>query len=56
MDLVAALAKAGFASVEKSQIRIPDGLIKATGEYPVRIALHADVVVDVTVVVLGEMV
>jgi len=56
MDLVAALAKEGFTSIEKSHIRLPDGSIKATGEYPVRILLHTDVAVDVTVVVRGEMV
>lgn len=56
MDVVAALAKEGFTSIEKSHIRLPDGSIKATGEYPVRILLHTDVVVDVTVVVRGEMV
>jgi len=55
MDIAAALAKAGFESIEKSQVRLPDGALKAVGEYPVQVALHADVVVDITVVVQGEM-
>jgi large subunit ribosomal protein L9 len=56
MDIAAALHKAGFTAVEKSQIRLPDGSFKAVGEYPVQVALHADVVSDITVVVKGEMV
>jgi large subunit ribosomal protein L9 len=56
MDIAAALHKAGFTAVEKSQIRLPDGSFKAVGEYPVQVALHADVVSDITVVVQGEMV
>jgi len=56
MDLAAALARDGFDSVQKTQIRLPDGAFKAIGEYPVQIALHADVVADITVVVQGEMV
>jgi len=55
MDIAAALAKGGFESIEKSQVRLPDGALKAVGEYPVQVALHADVVVDITVVVQGEM-
>jgi large subunit ribosomal protein L9 len=55
VDIVAALHKAGFDSVEKLNVRLPSGPLKAVGEYPVQISLHADVVVDVTVVVEGEM-
>ncbi|PLC51178.1 50S ribosomal protein L9 [Pollutimonas subterranea] len=55
MDIAAALAKQGFDSVQKSQVRLPDGAIKAVGEFPVSVALHADVVVDITVRVQGEM-
>ncbi len=44
-----ALRKAGFASVEKSMVRLPQGAIKAIGDHPVQVALHSDVVVDVTV-------
>jgi large subunit ribosomal protein L9 len=55
MDIAAALAKAGYTSVEKSQVRLPDGALKAVGEFPVQVVLHPDVVSDITVVVQGEM-
>ena len=52
-DIAEALAAQGF-QVEKSAIRLPDGPLKAIGDTPVQIALHADVVATVTVSVLGE--
>ena len=52
-DIAAALAQQGFA-VEKSQVRLPDGHLQQIGDYPISIGLHADVVVTVTVSVLGE--
>jgi len=52
-DIAEALTKQGFA-VEKSQIRLPQGPFKTVGDHPLSIALHADVVVDVTISVLGE--
>ena len=55
MDVAVALQAAGFADVHKSQVRMPDGAIKAVGEYPLQVALHPDVVADITVVVQGEM-
>ena len=55
MDIAAALVKAGFDSITKTQIRLPEGALKAVGEYPVTIVLHPDVVVDINVVVQGEM-
>ncbi|NLZ10009.1 50S ribosomal protein L9 [Neopusillimonas aromaticivorans] len=55
MDIAAALQEGGF-QVVKSQVRLPDGAIKAVGEFPAQVALHADVVVDITVNVQGEMV
>ncbi|MBV6307134.1 50S ribosomal protein L9 [Candidimonas humi] len=55
MDIAAALHKQGFESVEKAQVRLPNGAFKAVGEYPVQVALHADVLVDITLVVQGEM-
>ncbi|OZI74385.1 50S ribosomal protein L9 [Bordetella genomosp. 12] len=54
-DIAAGLRDAGFEGVEKSQVRLPNGQLKAVGEYPVQVALHADVVVDVTILVEGEM-
>jgi large subunit ribosomal protein L9 len=54
-DIASALAKEGYVSIPKSQVRLPEGALKAVGEYPVQIALHPDVVADITVVVQGEM-
>src|SRR5690606_15935911 len=55
MDIAAALAKAGFEGIAKTQVRLPEGALKSVGEYPVTVALHPDVVCDVNVVVQGEM-
>ena len=52
-DIAEALVKQGF-SVEKAQIRLPQGPLKIVGEHAVSVALHTDVVVDVTVAVTGE--
>ncbi|KRC76481.1 50S ribosomal protein L9 [compost metagenome] len=54
-DIADALKKASFEAVEKAQVRLPNGQLKAVGEFPVQVALHADVVVDVTVLVEGEL-
>ena len=52
-DIAEALAAQGF-QIEKSAIRLPEGPLKTIGDTPVQIALHTDVVVTVTVAVLGE--
>jgi len=52
-DIAAALTKQGFG-VEKMQVRLPEGPLKMVGDHPVQVALHTDVLVDVTVSVLGE--
>src|SRR5450830_1914705 len=52
-DVAEALSKQGFP-VEKSQVRLPQGPFKTVGEHAVSVALHTDVVIDVTVVVVGE--
>lgn len=52
-DIAAALVAQGYA-VEKSQVRMPTGHLKQIGDYPISIGLHTDVVVDITVSVLGE--
>ena len=54
-DIAEGLVKAGFAGVVKAQVRMPNGQLKAVGEYPVQVALHADVLVDVSVQVEGDM-
>lgn len=52
-DIAEVLTKQGFP-VEKAQIRMPQGPLKIVGDHAVSVALHTDVVVDVTVAVLGE--
>jgi large subunit ribosomal protein L9 len=54
-DIVAALKAQGF-EVERSMIRLPQGPLKQVGDHPLAIALHSDVVVHITVSVLGEQV
>jgi large subunit ribosomal protein L9 len=53
-DIAQALKKQGFAEVEKAQVRLPQGPLKMVGDHPIQVALHTDVLVDVTVSVLGE--
>jgi large subunit ribosomal protein L9 len=52
-DIAEALRKQGF-EVAKGQIRMPSGPLKAVGDHPVAVALHSDVVVNITVSVLAE--
>jgi large subunit ribosomal protein L9 len=52
-DIVAALKAQGF-EVERAQVRMPAGALKLVGEFPLQIALHSDVVVTITVSVVGE--
>ncbi|AXF14220.1 50S ribosomal protein L9 [Paraburkholderia caledonica] len=52
-DIAEALGKQGFA-LEKAQVRLPEGPLKTVGDHPIQVSLHTDVVVDVTVSVLGE--
>ncbi len=46
--------KAQGAEVDKASIRMPEGPLKAIGEFPLEIALHTDVVVTVSVQVTAE--
>lgn len=52
-DIAEALSKQGF-DIQKSQVRLPTGPFKTVGDFPVAVSLHTDVVVNVTVSVLGE--
>lgn len=52
-DIAEALTKQGFA-VEKAQIRMPQGPLKTAGDHALSVALHTDVVVEITVAVLGD--
>jgi large subunit ribosomal protein L9 len=52
-DIVDALKLQGH-EVERANVRMPDGALKQVGEFPLQIALHTDVVVKITVAVVGE--
>ena len=52
-DIAAALEAQG-CPVERSAIRLPQGPLKQIGNYSIAIALHMDVLVHITVSVLGE--
>jgi len=52
-DVVDALNAQGF-DVTKPEVRMSAGHLKAIGDYPVVITLHADVDAHITVSVLGE--
>lgn len=54
IDIAEGLGKMGL-TVAKSQIRMPNGPLKAVGDYTVSIAAHTDVVVDVTVQVVPQV-
>lgn len=50
-DIAASLKEAGFDGIEKGAVRLPDGHLKAIGEYPVQVVLHPDVSADISVVI-----
>ncbi len=52
-DIAEALKKLGF-DMAKGLVRLPGGPLKTVGEHPVQVAAHTDVVVDLTVKVVGE--
>ena len=52
-DIAEELVKTGY-KVAKSQVRMPNGPIKVVSDSTVSVALHTDVVVDITVSVYGE--
>ena len=56
LNVVEALRKQGYPSVEKSMVKFPEGPLKTIGDHKVQIGLHTDVTVDITVSVLGETV
>jgi large subunit ribosomal protein L9 len=53
-DIADALKAQGF-DVAKANVRMPSGPIKHTGEQTLSVSLHTDVVVDVHVVVVGDV-
>jgi large subunit ribosomal protein L9 len=53
IDISEALTAQGFP-VARGEIRLPEGPFKTIGDFPVTLALHTDVTVEITVAVLGE--
>lgn len=53
-DIADALKKMGF-DIAKAQVRMPNGPLKAVGEFPVSVAAHTDVVVEVAVHVVPQV-
>jgi large subunit ribosomal protein L9 len=52
-DVVDALA-AQAVEIERSAVRMPDGALKQTGDHPLEVVLHAEVVATITVTVAAE--
>jgi len=52
-DIADALKAKGF-TIEKASVRMPTGPLKIVGDHPLSIAVHTDVVVEITVQVIGE--
>ncbi|MBL8265592.1 50S ribosomal protein L9 [Steroidobacter sp.] len=52
-DIVEALKKAGH-TLERAEVRLPNGPIRQAGEHVVQLHLHTDVNVDLPVVIVGE--
>ncbi len=50
-DIAAAIVATGVETV-KSNVRLPEGPFKAVGEYEVEVALHADALAKITVVIV----
>jgi large subunit ribosomal protein L9 len=53
-DIAEGLTKMGLP-VLKSQVRMPSGPLKTTGEHSVSVCPHTDVVAEITVHVVGEV-
>ena len=52
-DVAEALKLAGF-EVDKAAVRMPEGPLKTIGEFPLDIALHTDVLANISVNVVAE--
>jgi large subunit ribosomal protein L9 len=52
-DIADAISAAG-TEVEKSEVRLPEGPLRVTGEYEIELQLHTDVTVTITLAVVAE--
>jgi large subunit ribosomal protein L9 len=53
-DIAEALTKNTGIQVKKAEIRMPQGPLKHIGEFPIVVALHSDVLANITVQVVAE--
>lgn len=52
-DIAAAISAKGQA-VERSEVRLPEGVIRSVGEYEIDVQLHSDVHTTITLAVVAE--
>ena len=52
-DIATALGEQG-ADIQKSEVRLPGGAIRALGDYLIAVQLHADITVEVPLAVVAE--
>lgn len=52
-DIADALTASGI-EVAKSEVRLPEGTIRQTGEYDIKLQLHSEVDAEVKLIVAGE--
>ena len=48
------MVSAGGTEVSKSEVRLPEGPIRAIGEYDIELQLHTDVEVTIKLAVVAE--
>jgi large subunit ribosomal protein L9 len=53
-DVAEALTKSTGIQVKKAEIRMPQGPLKHTGEFPLTVQLHSDVLANIAVHVVAE--
>lgn len=51
-DIAAAISAAG-CEVDKSEVRLPDGALRETGDYSIALQLHPDVMAEVNISVVA---
>jgi large subunit ribosomal protein L9 len=52
-DIADGAKKAGHV-IERSEVRLPNGPIRQSGEHVVQIHLHTDLTIDLPVIIIGE--
>jgi len=52
-DIAKAISAAGIA-VDKSEVRLPNGALRNTGEFAIALQLHSDVTADINITIVAE--